>query len=59
MWEDVEQIVRDLIEIAISMEKVKKKEVYAQAQKLAEEKVLDALVGKKRVWQPEKVLEKD
>merc|ERR1712017_59998 len=45
---DVEQIVRDLIEIAISMEKVKKrKEVYAKAQKLAEEKVLDALVGKK------------
>ena len=45
---DVEQIVRDLIEIAISMEKVKKrKEVFAQAQKLAEEKVLDALVGKK------------
>ena len=47
---DVEQIVRDLIEIAISMEKVKKeKEVYAQAQKIAEEKVLDALVGKKQV----------
>ena len=45
---DVEQIVRDLIEIAISMEKVKKRrEVYAQAQKAAEEKVLDALVGKK------------
>ena len=45
---DVEQIVRDLIEIAISMEKIKKrKEVYAQAQKMAEEKVLDALVGKK------------
>ena len=45
---DVEQIVRDLIEIAISMEKVKKrKEVYAKAQKMAEEKVLDALVGKK------------
>jgi len=45
---DVEQIVRDLIEIAISMEKVKKrKEVFAHAQKLAEEKVLDALVGKK------------
>ena len=45
---DVEQIVRDLVEIAISMEKVKKrKEVYAHAQKLAEEKVLDALVGKK------------
>ena len=45
---DVEQIVRDLIEIAISMEKVKKrKEVKAKAQKMAEEKVLDALVGKK------------
>ena len=45
---DVEQIVRDLLEIAISMEKVKKrKEVHAQAQKLAEERVLDALVGAK------------
>jgi len=45
---DVEQIIRDLIEIAISMEKVKKrKEVFTKAQKLAEEKVLDALVGSK------------
>ncbi len=45
---DVEQIIRDLIEIAIAMEKVKKrKEVYAEAQKRAEEKVLDALVGDK------------
>ena len=45
---DVEQIVRDLLEIAISMEKVKKrKEVFAKAQKLAEERVLDALVGNK------------
>ncbi len=45
---DVEQIIRDLIEIAIAMEKVKKrKEVHAEAQKLAEEKVLDALVGSK------------
>ena len=45
---DVEQIVRDLLEIAISMERVKKrKEVKAQAQKLAEERVLDALVGNK------------
>jgi len=45
---DVEQIVRDLLEIAIAMEKVKKrKEVYAKAQKMAEEKVLDALVGNK------------
>ena len=45
---DVEQIVRDLLEIAISMEKVKKrKEVRAQAQKLAEDRVLDAMVGAK------------
>ncbi len=45
---DVEQIVRDLVEIAISMERTKKrKEVQAQAQKLAEERVLDALVGAK------------
>ena len=45
---DVEQIVRDLLEIAISMEKVKKrKEVKAQVQKLAEERVLDTLVGPK------------
>jgi len=45
---DVEQIIRDLLEIAIAMEKVKKrKEVYAKAQKLAEEKVLDAIVGNK------------
>tara|TARA_Y100000590_G_scaffold235678_1_gene265424 strand:+ start:354 stop:1724 length:1371 start_codon:yes stop_codon:yes gene_type:complete len=45
---DVEQIVRDLLEIAIAMEKVKRrKKVYAKAQKLAEERVLDALVGNK------------
>ena len=45
---DVEQIIRDLIEIAISMEREKKrKEVFAKAQLAAEEKVLDALVGKK------------
>ena len=45
---DVEQIIRDLLEIAIAMEKVKKrKEVHTQAQKLAEERVLDALVGNK------------
>ena len=45
---DVEQIVRDLLEIAISMEKVKKrKEVKAKAQKLAENRVLDAVVGAK------------
>ena len=45
---DVEQIIRDLIEIAIAMEKEKRrKEVHAKAQQAAEEKVLDALVGKK------------
>ena len=45
---DVEQIIRDLIEIAIALEKEKKrKEVHAKAQLLAEEKVLDALVGHK------------
>ena len=45
---DVEQIIRDLLEIAIAMEKVKKrKEVFAKAQKLAEEKVLDTIVGNK------------
>ena len=45
---DVEQIIRDLLEIAIAMEKVKKrKEVHAKALKLAEERVLDALVGNK------------
>ena len=45
---DVEQIVRDLLEIAISMEKVKKrKEVLTKAQKAAEERVLSALVGER------------
>ena len=45
---DVEQIIRDLIEIAIAMEREKKrKEVNVKAQKAAEEKVLDALVGNK------------
>ena len=45
---DVEQIVRDLLEIAIAMEKVKKrKEVFAKAQKTAEERVLNAMVGNK------------
>ena len=45
---DVEQIIRDLVEIAIAMEREKKrKEVHAKAQLLAEDKVLDALVGNK------------
>jgi ATP-dependent HslUV protease ATP-binding subunit HslU len=45
---DVEQIVRDLIEIAIAMEREKKRKgVKAKAELKAEEKVLDALVGNK------------
>jgi len=45
---DVEQIIRDLIEIAIAMEKERKrKEVKAKAELKAEEKVLDSLVGNK------------
>ena len=45
---DVEQIIRDLIEIAIAMERERKrKEVKAKAELKAEEIVLDALVGKK------------
>jgi ATP-dependent HslUV protease ATP-binding subunit HslU len=43
---DVEQIVRDLIEIAIGMAKEKmRRQVRAKAEVLAEERVLDALVG--------------
>lgn len=43
---DVEQIVRDLIEVAIVMVKERRrKEVQARAEKAAEERVLDALVG--------------
>ena len=45
---DVEQIIRDLIEIALAMERERKrKEVKATAELKAEEKVLDALVGNK------------
>jgi len=45
---DVEQIIRDLLEIAIAIEKERmKKEVYAKAQQAAEERVLNALVGNK------------
>ena len=41
---DVEQIIRDLVEIAISMERSKKrKEVHTKAQKLAEDRVLSAI----------------
>ena len=43
---DVEQIVRDLIEIAIHMVRERlRKEVHAKAEIQAEERVLDALVG--------------
>ena len=43
---DVEQIIRDLVEVGISMEREKRrKDVAAKAQLAAEERVLDALVG--------------
>src|SRR5512132_2500505 len=43
---DVEQIVRDLVEVGIGLvREVKRKDVQARAQKAAEERVLDALVG--------------
>ncbi len=43
---DVEQIVRDLVEVAIGLvREAKRKEVRAKAEKAAEERVLDALVG--------------
>lgn len=43
---DVEQIVRDLVEIAIALTRDKKrKDVQVRAEQAAEERVLDALVG--------------
>ncbi|WP_406855608.1 ATP-dependent protease ATPase subunit HslU [Alsobacter sp. KACC 23698] len=43
---DVEQIVRDLVEIGISLVRdARRKDVRARAHKAAEERVLDALVG--------------
>ena len=45
---DVEQIIRDLLEIAIAIEKERmRKEVHAKAQLAAEERVLNTLVGNK------------
>ena len=43
---DVEQIVRDLVEVAIALTREKKrKDVHTRAQQAAENRVLDALVG--------------
>ncbi len=43
---DVEQILRDLVEVAIGLvRETKRKEVRAKAEKAAEERVIDALVG--------------
>ena len=43
---DVESIIRDLVEVAIALVKeTKRKEVRTKAEKAAEERVLDALVG--------------
>jgi ATP-dependent HslUV protease ATP-binding subunit HslU len=43
---DVEQIVRDLVEVGIALVREKKrKDVHARAEMAAEERVLDALVG--------------
>ena len=45
---DVEQIIRDLLEISIAIEKEKmRKEVHAKARQAAEERVLNVLVGNK------------
>ena len=43
---DVDSIIRDLVEVGIALlREVKRKEVRAKAEKAAEERVLDALVG--------------
>jgi len=43
---DVESIIRDLVEVGISLKRdMKRREVHALAEKAAEERVLDALVG--------------
>ncbi|MDW3205516.1 MAG: ATP-dependent protease ATPase subunit HslU [Alphaproteobacteria bacterium] len=45
---DVEQIVRDLVEVAIQMETERqRREVHSKAELAAEERVIDALVGDK------------
>jgi ATP-dependent HslUV protease ATP-binding subunit HslU len=43
---DVEQMIRDLVEMSINMTRVRmRKQVFAKADVLAEERVIDALVG--------------
>jgi ATP-dependent HslUV protease ATP-binding subunit HslU len=43
---DVESMIRDLVEVAVALvRETKRREVRARAEKLAEERVLDALVG--------------
>lgn len=43
---DVEQMIRDLVEMSINMTRVRmRKQVHAKAEVLAEERVIDALVG--------------
>ena len=50
---DVEQIIRDLVEVAIvQVRERKRKDVQARAQQAAEERVLDALVGRRRAPPP-------
>ena len=57
---DVEQIVRDLLEIAIAMEKVKKEKKFTRKHKnKLKKKYLMQLLEIKQVLQQEKVLEKD
>ena len=57
---DVEQIIRDLVEISINQTKIQMGiEVKAQAEKNAEERILDVLYQNHLVHQLEKVLEKN
>ena len=57
---DVEQIIRDLVEISINQTKIQMGiEVKAQAEKNAEERILDVLVSKSSSPQLEKVLERN
>jgi ATP-dependent protease HslVU (ClpYQ), ATPase subunit len=56
---DVEQIIRDLVEISINQTKIQMGiEVKAKAEKNEKERILDVLVSKSSNGQLEKVLEK-